>query len=158
MIHFGIPVLTSTLNHFEHPAIVLHFQSYFTEHVVPMAHAVFTDLGLGSDPGKTINLVLSRMSDLDVTGKPVTSESSNPDTCSKTCSFLTAMNVCQPLGGHFKEVLRPLRLTTSSWSQVRLAKKDENHDSQGEEVPGILRWADRSLHSQRGRESRQLLR
>ena len=61
------------------------------------------------------------MSCFDDTGKPEASESNRALACSVTCSLRSAVNVLHPRGGHFSVVWRPLRVTTSSWSQFRRA-------------------------------------
>ena len=61
------------------------------------------------------------MSCFEDTGNPEASESKRALACSVTCSFLSALNVLHPRGGHFSDVWRPLRVTTSSWSQFRRA-------------------------------------
>ena len=97
---------------------------------------VFTGLGLRADPGKIKKLYMSRMSDLNVTRKPVTSQSNNK---SKGWEFSNCRGRRPALGEHVKEVLRPLRLTTSSWSQFHLSGGMRGMTPQEEEFPGLLK-------------------
>ena len=81
---------------------------------------VFTDLGQGDDPGKTKKLYCPRCQTWTLQGN-LFHQSPTTRRHAKEFEFSNCMNVRQPSGGHFKEVLRPLRLITSSQSQLRLA-------------------------------------